>query len=335
MLKIGQRILFISPRFFGYEKEIQRELEEVGNQVDWYDDRPSSTSLMKAVLRLRPQLVTKIVNKYFDDIIRKVNNVTYDVVFVIKGEALTAEKIQSLRQVLPEARFLYYSWDSFKNFKNSYEKLQYFDKVYSFDKFDSIENKKIKHLSLFYTRAYEALGKQEKISEKQDIDLLFLGSIHSDRYLILKKVLAAVRSLRPDVRFYGHFFYQSKWMFVIKKIFDRQFRLIPWSDVKWESLRSENALSLIERSQILVDVHHPGQTGLTMRTIECLGANRKLITTNPDVENYDFYNPENILIVDRLAPLVSERFINTDFRNVDSDICEKYSLRKWLAEIFC
>ena len=333
MLKMGQRVLFISPRFFGYEKEIQRELEEAGNQVDWYDDRPSSTLLMKAVIRLRPQLVTKIVNKYFDDIIRQVANVTYDIVFVIKGEALPAEKIQTLRQVLSEARFLYYSWDSFNNFKNSYEKLQYFDKVYSFDRFDSIENKKIKHLSLFYTRAYEALGEQKK-NGKHDIDLLFLGSIHSDRYLVVKKVWAAVQILKPDVRLYGHFFYQSKWVFAIKKVFDRQFRLIPWPDVKWKSLRSENALSLIERSQILVDVHHPGQTGLTMRTIECLGANRKLITTNSDVKNYDFYNSENILIVDRLAPLILDSFINTGFRPVDADICAKYSLRKWLAEIF-
>ncbi|WP_395828058.1 hypothetical protein [Collimonas sp.] len=334
MLKTGERILFIAPRFFGYEKEIKRELEAFGNQVDWYDDRPSSTSLMKAMIRFRPQLVAKIVNKYFDDIIRKAADVDYDVVLVIKGEAFPAEKIQILREILPEARFLYYSWDSLQNFKNSYEKLKYFDKVYSFDRFDAIKNKKIQHLSLFYTRAYEVLGLSKKTKGQSVIDLLFLGSIHSDRYLVVKKVWAAVKYLKPNVRLYAHFFYQSKWVFAIRKIVDSQFRLIPWSDVKWKSLKSENTLALIERSQILVDVHHPGQTGLTMRTIECLGAKRKLITTNSDVKSYDFYDSNNILVIDRLAPLVPDSFINTDFRPVDEDIYAKYSLRKWLIEIF-
>ena len=35
-----------------------------------------------------------------------------------------------------------------------------------------------------------------------------------------------------------------------------------------------------------------------MRTIEMLGA-LKMITTNAEIQNYDFYHPNNICIVDR------------------------------------
>lgn len=333
-MQTGLRVLFIAPRFFGYEKEIQRELEAAGCTVDWYDDRPSSTSLMKAMIRLRPELVTKIVNDYFDAIVRQAATLAYDVVFVIKGEALPVAKIQALKQVLSQARFLYYSWDSLRNFKNSHEKLPYFDKVYSFDRFDSIDNGNIKHLPLFYSRAYETLGQSDNSKEKLDIDLLFLGSIHSDRYLVVQKIWNAVKQFTPASRLYAHFFYQSKWVFAIRKIVDRQFRAIPWRDVKWNSLSTQSTLELIGRSKILIDIHHPGQTGLTMRTIECLGARKKLITTNPDVQTYDFYNPDNILVVDRVTPVIPDSFMRTTFHPVAQTIYGKYSLREWLAEIF-
>jgi len=334
MIQTGQRVLFIAPRFFGYEKEIQYELETAGYQVTWRDDRPSSSALMKAMIRFRPELVTRMINDYFDGIVEQAKATAYDVVFIIKGEALSVEKLLLLKESLPDARFLYYTWDSLKNFKNSQEKLHYFDKVYSFDRFDAIDNKKIRHLPLFYSRVYEVLGQSQQTSGKRDIDLLFLGSIHSDRYLVVRKIWAAAKGLKPDVRLYGHFFYQSKWVFVLRKLFDRQFRLIPWRDVKWDSLSCEGTLALIARSDILVDVHHPGQTGLTMRTIECLGAKRKLITTNPDVKIYDFYDSGNILVIDRAAPVIPDSFMNTAFRPVEENIYGKYSLRKWLAEIF-
>lgn len=333
-MQTGQRVLFIAPRFFGYEKEIQGELEAAGCIVDWHDDRPSSTSLMKAMIRFRPELVKKIINDYFEGIIKQAAAVAYDVVFVIKGEALPVEKIQALKQILPKARFLYYTWDSLKNFKNSHEKLPYFDKVYSFDRFDSIDNADIRHLPLFYTRAYEALGESNQSKEKLDIDLLFLGSIHSDRYLVVRKIWIAAKGLVPEIRLFTHFFYQSKWVFAVRKIMDRQFRSIPWRDVKWNSLNTQNTLELIGRSKILIDIHHPGQTGLTMRTIECLGARRKLITTNSDVKIYDFYNPDNILVVDRMKPIIPDGFLRTAFQPVTESIYGRYSLREWLAEIF-
>lgn len=334
MMQTGQCVLFIAPSFFGYEKEIQGELEAAGCKVDWYDDRPSSTPLMKAMIRFRPELVNKAVNDYFEKIVSRATSTAYDVVFVIKGEGLPVGKILALKAALPNARFLYYTWDSLKNFKNSYEKLPYFDKVYSFDRFDSVDNENIKHLPLFYSRAYEALGKTDRACRETEIDLLFLGSIHSDRYPVVQKIWGAAKRVAPDIHLYAHFFYQSKWVFTIRKIFDPQFRSIPWHDVKWNSLHFANTLKLIERSKILVDVHHPGQTGLTMRTIECLGAKKKLITTNKDVKIYDFYNPDNILVIDRLAPVIPDSFIRTTFIAVSENIYKKYSLRGWLAEIF-
>ncbi len=332
MIKAGMKILYIAPSFFGYEQEIKKELEVAGCKVDWFDDRPASTALVKALIRFKPELIAAYSDQYFDRIIVETQSTHYDAVFVIKGEALSTARIQKLKDVQPQAIFLYYSWDSLKNFKNSHAKLALFDKVYSFDRNDCINHPMVKHLALFYTRTYENIHLSK--NQNKEIDLLFLGSIHSDRYPVVQRIWKAAQQVRPQIRVYDHFFYQSKWVFFLRKMFDPQFKNIPWQTVCWDSLNPIQTLDLVNRSNIIVDVHHPGQNGLTMRTIESLGADKKLITTNEEVYKYDFYNPENICVIDRNQPILSENFLSSKYDPLDSEIYAKYSLRHWLAQIF-
>jgi len=130
-----------------------------------------------------------------------------------------------------------------------------------------------------------------------------------------------------------HFYYQSRWVFALRKLFDRHFRCIPWDHVNYHSLDKKETLAYIGDSAVLVDIHHPGQTGLTMRTIECVGARRKMITTNQDVVNYDFYRPQNILVVDRLAPVVPPGFMEAPYVMLPDALYRQYSLRSWLNRL--
>lgn len=82
-----------------------------------------------------------------------------------------------------------------------------------------------------------------------------------------------------------------------------------------------------------MDVQHPKQIGLTLRCLETLGAKRKLITTNQDIRNYDFYNPNNILVVDRNNPVVPNGFLNTPYTEVNKGIYDKYSITSWVKHI--
>ena len=55
---------------------------------------------------------------------------------------------------------------------------------------------------------------------------------------------------------------------------------------------------LILKSKIIVEIQRNDQIGLSFRIFEALGYRKKLVTTNTDVVNYDFYNPQNILVID-------------------------------------
>jgi hypothetical protein len=71
-----------------------------------------------------------------------------------------------------------------------------------------------------------------------------------------------------------------------------------------------------------------------MRTIEVLGANRKLITTNTSISKYDFYNQNNILVVDRYNPKIPEVFFKLPNKELPSEIYSKYSIKDWIKDVF-
>ncbi|MCV4677987.1 hypothetical protein OFC08_34485, partial [Escherichia coli] len=60
------------------------------------------------------------------------------------------------------------------------------------------------------------------------------------------------------------------------------------TDVEFEPLSQSEVVEMMKCSEIIIDIHHPRQRGLTMRTIECIGLNKKIITTNEDIKKYDF-----------------------------------------------
>lgn len=329
-----RRVLFIAPRFFGYEREIADEIAAAGFTVDYYDERPSAAASVKVALRLFPELVGTLAKRYANRVIAETAERSYEVVFMIKGEGFSAPSVAALRKAHPSARFVFYTFDSLSNIRNVLRKLPLFDKAYSFDRFDCAKQPKLHHLPLFYSRRIARVAaRAARDQTPRDIDLMFIGSLHSDRYSVVARIVAAARAAVPDVTVYSFWFYQSRWVFAARKLLDRRFRFTPLSIVRWRALDKDSTDALLVRAKALVDVEHLGQTGLTMRTVESVGLRTKLITTNADVVNYALFHPANILVVDRSSPVVPISFLTTPYQTLSPEVYERYSLRAWVAEI--
>src|SRR5690606_25151171 len=80
-------------------------------------------------------------------------------------------------------------------------------------------------------------------------------------------------------------------------------------------------------------IHHPGQTGLTMRTIETLALGRKLVTTNDTIREYSFYDADNILIVDRKRPKLHMEFFEKTASVDLADKMKEYSIDRWVENV--
>ena len=180
----NKKILFLCPLFFNYHKKLIRAMESMGAKVDYFDERPSNTFLSKALLRINRNFVTVQINKYYDDITSKIKDKEYDYVFICQAEATPKSFLREVRIMNPNARLVLMLWDSVANKVNTLEKLDLFDEVFSFDKKDC-EKFGLTFRPLFFDMEYEELAKEES---ELIYDLFFVGTVHSDRYMILNKV---------------------------------------------------------------------------------------------------------------------------------------------------
>lgn len=324
----GKRILFFSAHLFGYQNDIRLAMESVGAIVDYYDERPANNFLVKGVIRINRNLLAGYINHYYNKIIKETLQKEYDYVFFIKGESISASNVRRLKRFHPEANFIIYHWDSIANNSNAQNLLPYFDRVFSFDKIDC-ERLGLHFLPLFYTPDYANIPYYDK---EIKYDMLFVGTTHSDRYKLVKRIEEQI--IKMGGLCLTWFYFPSKILYYKMKIQNSYLRQIPVHTFHFKPMSKELLLQLYAGSRIIIDVQHPKQTGLTMRCIETLGAKRKLITTNYYITEYDFYNPDNILVVDRNLPYVPEKFLNEPYRDTPKEIYESYSIKNWLSSIF-
>lgn len=323
----GKKILFLAPAFFEYEKKIKAKMEEMGAEVDLYDERSVTGALDRALLKISPDLFEKKTKQYYDKIISENKEKTYDYILIVKCDMITKEILAGLRKQYPEAKLCLYLWDSMKNIPKIEEKLSYFDTIHSFDPEDCESRDELQFRPLFYS---DEFGKRtEKLP--CEYDLCFAGTIHSDRYAILRKIRNFAE--REGLRSYWFCYLQSKFIYYFYKATKPEFKTTELSDFSYEKLSGSAISDIVDKSEVIVDIQHPKQTGLTMRTIEMLGMEKKLITTNATIRNYDFYNPNNILVVDRNAVHIDREFLETAYEPVSEEIYEKYSLKNWILEV--
>ncbi|RNL56912.1 CgeB family protein [Pedobacter jejuensis] len=320
----GKSILLLSPKFFNYEIEIVNALKVAGASVVWIDERPSNTFFTKAIIRLNKNFLKRKIKNYYNSVLKQISDKQkhFDFIFIISPETLTPTILTSIKTQYLNAKVILYMWDSFKN-KGALELLPLVDRAISFDKNDA-QQYDLSFRALFYIDAY----KKQSIAFRYD--LLFTGTAHSDRYNFVKRLVAKIPELNVKLFFY----LSSKKLFWAKKLSDKEFKSIKLSDISFIPLNHKTTADLVHRSKIILDINHPNQVGLTMRTLETLGAQKKLITTNSDIVNYDFYNENNFLLIDRENPVMPNTFINSEYVPTESELLIKYSIHGWVCDVF-
>lgn len=324
--RIGADVLLIGGGFFGYAKEMIAVLEARGRRVLWFDDRPATDAVTKGLLRLAPMLIAEKTRAFEEQIAARSRGEPICDVLVIKGEALSPAGIERLRAVLPDARFTLYYWDSYLNMPvNSPEKVSLFDRAFTFDPIDAANDARLRYRPLFFLERYARLPRLE-----QDIDVLFFGTDHSDRHVVLRRIAAA---LPAGLRFVRILYSRSRLLYWLARTGVPRRWMTRGEKFIFEPLAREQIASLTARARVVLDIERPVQRGFTMRTIELLGAGKKILTTNPDIMRADFFHPANICFIDREKPVFSPAFMHAEYQPLDERVIRRYTLSAWLDEV--
>jgi len=321
----GKRVLFFAPRFFGYENDIRMEIERQGAYVDWLPDRPFDSSFMKGVTKVSPKLVHSSASRYYLRLLAGMGATHYDYVFVVNGQTLSSDMLQGLRGRFPTAKFILYLWDSIENRASVLRNISHFDDVLSFDPVDC------KLYGLRLRPLFFSTGFQGDDCIDWELHLSFIGTMHSDRYVVIDRLR---RSLDSDLSIFWYLYIQAPWVLQIYRLKDPAIRRAQRDEFRFVPLEKSKCSSIFARSRAILDIEHPRQRGLTMRTFETLGMHKKLVTTNANVRGYDFFDSNNICVLDRLKPVIPRQFLQTPYKVVRPEIYRRYSLEGWIQEVF-
>jgi hypothetical protein len=330
MLK-NKKVLFIAPSFFGYELDIVEQFIALGADVDYFDERPFTSSVAKILNRLNFKAFIKSdIEEHFTKICNKADKTKYDYLLVISPETLEKSFIDKIQSTNKSMISILYMWDSFRNKPNAKKIVSCFDRVFSFDPTDRISCIDINFLALFYNNDFKYIERDALSSTQYAVS--FIGTIHSDRVKLAKLIMKQFEDRGFNT--FGFFYCPSKLLFILKKVFTREFDFISFNEVSFSSMSKLEIKDVFLNSSAVIDIQHPDQTGLTMRSVEMLGLNKKLITTNADIKNYDFFNSHNIAIIDRYSPSIPQEFIDANYLQPNDSVVNQYSIQSWLRSLF-
>jgi hypothetical protein len=245
-------------------------------------------------------------------------------ILLVKGDGITLSTLRQIRSRAPNARVILYLWDGVKNVPGAMELSTGVDRCVTFDPADA-EKFGWDFLPLFIRQPPCMLSQNLENS----IDWSFVGSVHSDRHRILRQLVDNFGGNRWHVHAY------------VPTVLARlryalgDLGLIFPSKVKLTNkvLSSPEIDDIRARSTAVIDIHHPRQVGLTMRTLETLLQGRKLITTNETLKMYDLYHPSRVAVLDRNNPQIDPRFLQTPFEPISDEVSQRYYIDNWLTRL--
>lgn len=207
----------------------------------------------------------------------------------------------------PSARIICWYWNSLIHQNVLQSKYRKFCECWSFDQSD-VEKYNLKYNNMFYF-----LPNKRKI--ECNLDSFFVGA-DKGRTLLLREIAGQLQRLGLRNKF-----------IVISQNCDDTDLLLTYQKSNFDY---NEYVKILEDSRCVVEVLQEGQRGVTIRAIEALMHEKKLITTNEDIVNYDFYNKDNIFVWGKDSIEELQDFFMRPYRKIDKSIRGKYTFEQWL-----
>lgn len=242
---------------------------------------------------------------------------TFDYALVLNVEYFNNSLLGHIKK--RTQKMIAYQWDGLKRTPEIYQKIGYFDKFYCFNPSD-VDQQKVFFASNFY---FDIPAPVIPDSSLQDI--YYLGRYLPERVQPIIPLLNALDTLKAT----------GELIFLIDGACDDFKQEYPQNIVKCTKtpISYQENLEKTVAAKMILDLKLKEHDGLSFRFFEALHYQKKIITTNQTVKNYDFYFPENIFIFgeDDLERL--EDFMANPYVALPNDILKKYQFKNWFKTI--
>lgn len=313
------KITIVAFDLWGFNKLIAENLEEKNAEVTFINSSAIRFSYKNNFQRIinffSKTFLNKNIKKQYvkNTVLQKIDELPeQNIVLIVNPAHFDTEIINKLKA--KTKKYIAYNYDSITRSPLPQNYLDLFDTVYSFDMEDVKNNKYLKPLTNF-----NYLEKNINPHPKTKAFVILLNSLNREK--LLKKIADNLEN--QQIINFEFIVVQPALKNTNKhiKLLEKPLSL----DIVHEKMKN---------TEILIDLVRENQTGLSFRFFEAMALHKKIITNNKSVMEYDFYNENNILVIDNDFTEIPISFLSTTYEKIPDDIYIKYTLDNWTKTVF-
>lgn len=246
-----------------------------------------------------------------------------DYALIIRPDLLCDDYLHYLSTVCNQ--LIGYQWDGLSVFPQVLDKIHFFDDFFVFDDSDvgKYPTYSLKAITNFYFDFDFEVVNPTKNASQRTKQAYFVGNHIDNRVDAMNTLLASLFVLGVEVECYiaGIAHKAEK-----QKLYQKDAVIFLPDDMSFM-----DNLSHVKQTDIVIDFVNNLHFGLSFRFFEALHYQKKLISNNPTVVQYDFYHANNIFIwqdvidQDKLAC-----FLQAPYVPLPEAIVQKYAFGNWI-----
>ncbi|MGS0747757.1 glycosyltransferase family protein [Halpernia sp. GG3] len=319
------KICIISFDFWNYDEHIAATLRKKGIEahhinIGAYKHRNFSAKITNTFSKvfLQKNVKNEKRQQFILDELKMLGH--QDQILIINPELIEEKFHVAIKKYT--SRYIAYLYDSLARCPVG-NILHLFDTIYSFEGADS------KKYGFTKINNYNYLEKV-KTDKNPEFDLVYLAS-YDERLKILYKITERLEKMGLTYQY----------VIVGKKSWKKN--LLKMVSFKGENvskkyqtrrINQKNIPQFYMKGNVLLDLVRENQSGLSFRIFEAMALGKKIISDNQSLRNYDFYKPENILILNKDLSNLNSMFFETLYEPLSDEIYKKYSLENWVETVF-
>lgn len=317
------RILLLMTPYYSINRLIIESLQKMGYEVVFFDGlcrefsyqnwRQKIYNFWQKTFRNNREYKLSLRKTHLENETKRVLDYPenyFDYTLVIRPDNYTLNVVEHLKTI--SKKLIAYQYDGINRFKDMTEMIDKYDVFSVFDEEDYQQlNSKFNNIYLGHNFYFDVISQPIQ----KNVDLLYIGAEQDNRI----SILSHIHSLSKEKN--NLFLLHSKQKNKIEGIlFSKE--ILPYEDI----------VKMSATAKIIIDIKYPKHNGLSFRFFEALYLSKKMITDNPYVKKFDFYHPNNILVMDDFMGLTKESlttFLEKPYIEVSPEIKEKYSFENW------
>ncbi len=313
-----KKALIIAPEYMGYTAKIadnlrKKNIDTTAIHIPPYNYPSFSIRVQNFFLKI---ISKDIKFKHREIYIKKViKDDHFDTILVIRPDLISTKMLQDLKE---RSQYLKtYFFDGIYRFPKKFKTLPYFDEIYSFEPSDCKKFGFIPITNFIYQESNFVKKKHTDYKYK----IFNITSYDRKRFHTLLKIAAQLKKQNHEYKI----IIKTNKKIKSNVLIDYITKPMSLAEI---NVFLNNALCMLDLG--VIQKHK----GLTFRVFEAMGQSKKIITNNPEIVNYDFYNPQNILIIDEKNIKIPPAFFTSDYIQIPADVYNKYTINTWTNIVF-